>query len=209
MHSTRSIGAKYRRTMSLPAVALACLLLHGTGHADTSAARHLSWYAVPAPDQRNWSETRIRGYAASRELDLGAPEAVLVIPALSLSVPVYPGTERRVMERGAGWVEGTAVPGEDGNVVLAAHRDSYFRELGRVQPGSVIMLRTDTTLRRYEVAETRIVDPLDVDVLNDVGEPLLTLITCYPFYYAGHAPDRFVVRARLLPEAVSPAVAAE
>jgi len=195
--------------MTRPAAALACLLVLGMAHAGTPGAQATSWHEVPAPDQGNWSETRIRGYAASRGFDLGAPEAVLEIPALNLQVPVYPSTERRVMELGAGWVEGTGVPGEDGNVVLAAHRDSYFRELGRVAPGSEIVLRTELGERRYQVAETRIVGPLDVDVLDDVGEPVLTLITCYPFYYAGHAPDRFVVRARLLTKAAAPAAAAE
>jgi len=182
------------------ALILACTLgVTGSRGAQADTAGLSPWLELAAPDQSEWSKSRVVGYARSAAMDLGTPSAVLAIPALALTVPVYDSTEHSVMELGAGWVAGTALPGEHGNVALAGHRDGFFRPLERIEPGTEVLLRTASGTAAYEVAETLIVDPLDVAVLEDTGEPLLTLITCYPFRYVGYAPDRFIVRARLKP----------
>jgi sortase A len=129
---------------------------------------------------------------------LGAQDAVIAllrIPGIALEVPVYYGTGEPVLRRGAGLVEGTAVPGSAGNVGIAAHRDSFFRGLKDVSVGDLIELSTPGQTWRYRITSLSVVDPSDVHVLDDVGEPILTLVTCYPFYFVGNAPQRYIVRA--------------
>ena len=121
--------------------------------------------------------------------------AVLRIPRIELEVPVYQGTTEHVLRRGAGLVEGTAVPGSRGNVGIAAHRDTHFRGLQDVAIGDVIELGTLDKTEVYRITAMEIVDPNDVHVLDDTGESLLTLVTCYPFYFVGNAPQRYIVRA--------------
>ena len=158
------------------------------------------WYQLPEPDQSDWSNKRRSGYAKTDSRALGVPEAVLQIPELELSVAVFDNAQRPALERGAGWVEGTARPGQSGNVAIAGHRDGYFRPLEQIEPGQEIVLQTGTQQLRYRVAEISIVDPLDVEVLDATETSILTLITCYPFRYVGFAPDRFIVRAQLIGE---------
>ncbi len=87
------------------------------------------------------------------------------------------------------------MPGSNGNVAIAAHRDSFFRGLRNVAVGDFIELDSLKQTTRYRVTDMQVIEPTDVQVLADVGEPILTLITCYPFHYVGNAPQRFIVRA--------------
>jgi len=121
--------------------------------------------------------------------------ALLRIPGIALEVPVYQGTAERILRLGAGLVEGTAMPGSHGNVGIAAHRDQHFRGLKDVSVGDLIELGTMDRTQLYRVASLSVVDPGDVHVLDDTGESVLTLVTCYPFYFVGNAPQRFIVRA--------------
>jgi sortase A len=121
--------------------------------------------------------------------------AILRIPAIKLVVPVNRGTGRGELLRGAGLVTGSALPGSTGNVAIAAHRDSFFRGLRNVAVGDVVELDSLEHTTLYRVTDTKVVEPTDVRVLADVGEPILTLITCYPFHFVGNAPQRFIVRA--------------
>ena len=123
------------------------------------------------------------------------PVAVLTIKRLDLEVPVFPGTDRTSLNRGAGIVAGAAFPGEPGNVAVAAHRDSFFRPLKDIVVGDVIELRSAPGIQRFQVSEIFVTDPLDVSVLDATIRSTLTLITCYPFQYVGFAPDRYIVRA--------------
>jgi sortase A len=121
--------------------------------------------------------------------------AVLRIPGIELEVPVYQGTTEHVLRRGAGLVEGTAFPGSMGNVGIAAHRDTHFpRSEGRGdrRPGRVGHAGPD---RGIALPPLEVVGPSDVHVLDDTGESVLTLVTCYPFYFVGNAPQRYIVRA--------------
>jgi sortase A len=126
----------------------------------------------------------------------GAAVAALSIPRIRLSAVVLHGSDDRTLRRGPGHLENTAFPGEPGNVVIAGHRDSFFRPLRKISIGDDIFLETPRGRFHYRVSSLRVVAPRDVSVLQPTGAAELTLITCYPFSLIGNAPDRFVVRAR-------------
>jgi sortase A len=117
------------------------------------------------------------------------------IPRIGVSAIVLEGVGNKTLRRGVGHIPETALPATDGNVGLAGHRDSFFRELKDIRKDDVITLKTLDGTFQYRVEWTRVVDPEDTQVLADAGEPALTLVTCYPFYYVGSAPRRFIVRA--------------
>jgi sortase A len=150
-----------------------------------------------APDFRLWSTKRVEAYKASLLSNLPSPLAVLKIPAISLEVPVLEGTDDLTLNRGVGHIEGTAVPGADGNVGIAGHRDGFFRGLKDIHQGDVLDLVTHKGSDRYLVDEISIVAPEDVSVLQARPKPSLTLVTCYPFYFVGSAPQRFIVQASI------------
>jgi sortase A len=108
---------------------------------------------------------------------------------------VLPGTDDRTLDRAVGYIEGTAQPGTNGNLGIAGHRDGFFRGLKDVTPGDVIEIETTHTKDVFRVERTWVVDPDDVSVLDPTSTRALTLVTCYPFYFIGAAPHRFIVRA--------------
>lgn len=118
------------------------------------------------------------------------------IPRLLLSVVVVEGVDRTSLRRAVGHIPGTALPGEAGNVGLAGHRDTFFRPLKDVRIKDEIQISTLSGKFKYEVVSLRVVDPENVGVLAPSGENVLTLVTCYPFYFVGPAPKRWIVRAR-------------
>jgi sortase A len=118
------------------------------------------------------------------------------IPRLSFSAIVVEGIDRATLRRAIGHIPGTALPGQPGNVGLAGHRDALFRPLRNLKVDDEIRFSTPSGDFRYEVESLRIVDPNDVSVLAASGQNVLTLVTCYPFYYVGPAPKRWIVRAR-------------
>jgi sortase A len=112
---------------------------------------------------------------------------------------VLEGAERSILRKGPGHLMETALPGSAGNCVIAGHRDTQFRILRDIQVGENISLESDGQTFTYRVIERSIVAPTDNRSLYPTAKPTLTLVTCYPFYYVGHAPKRFVVRAELVP----------
>jgi len=134
--------------------------------------------------------------ASALSLAQGDPLGRLEIPRLGLSVMVAEGIQASVLRKAVGHLPGTPLPGPTGNVAVAGHRDRHFRPLKDVAPGDEVLLTTPDGTFRYRVEWTRIVDPEDVQVLDPTEQPTLTLVTCYPFYYVGNAPERFIVRAR-------------
>jgi sortase A len=118
------------------------------------------------------------------------------IPRLHLSVMIFEGDDAGILERGAGHIPGTALPSGSGNIGIAAHRDTYFRPLRTIQANDVIALKTQAGTSRYAVTGTEIVPPSDIGVLAPAPGRDLTLVTCYPFYFVGSAPKRFIVHAR-------------
>jgi sortase A len=147
------------------------------------------------PDQSLWSSHRIAAWRKALSDPSPAPLAVLRIPKIRLEVPVHPGTDDRTLDRAVGHIAGTAKPGTDGNTGIAGHRDGFFRGLKDIVEGDVIELDTIEGKDSYRVERTWVVDPEDVSVLDPTPARALTLVTCYPFYYVGSAPRRFIVRA--------------
>jgi sortase A len=135
-------------------------------------------------------------FSSGKQIPEGGLVGKVEIPKLHLSAIVFQGTNDGVLDRGVGHMDQSALPGQSGNVVLAAHRDSYFRSLKDIQQGDQITVTTEDGPRDYKVESTEIVAPTDVSVAGPTPDPTLTLITCYPFYYIGHAPKRFIVRAK-------------
>jgi len=153
--------------------------------------------APAAVDTSLWAPERIRAFEESLRRELGAPLGVLSIPKIRLEVPVLDGTDDLTLNRGVGRIEETARPGEAGNLGIAGHRDGFFRGLKDVAVGDEIHLRTLTRDYLYVIESIRIVSPEDVQVLDATPKPVLTLVSCYPFYFVGSAPRRYIVRAVL------------
>jgi sortase A len=145
-----------------------------------------------------WSEKRVSAYKAALGMKLEAPLAILSIPRIGVEVPVFDGTDELVLNRGAGRILGTAKPGQPGNIGIAAHRDGFFRSLKDIRPGDRIELRAQSSDFLYTVDEIEIVQPSDVTVLRNRSNPSLTLVTCYPFYFVGDAPQRYIVHASIV-----------
>jgi sortase A len=142
-----------------------------------------------------WSEARITAWQSTRDLTSPEPLAILRIPRIRLEVAVLEGTDDVTLNRAVGHIEETAVPGDDGNVGIAGHRDGFFRGLMNVVPGDAIELGTLHGTENYRIERTWIVNPDDISVLDPTRERSLTLVTCYPFYFVGPAPQRYIVRA--------------
>jgi len=117
------------------------------------------------------------------------------IPRLGISLIVAEGTAEATLRRAGGHISGTAFPGHTGNIGIAGHRDTLFRPLRNIRQDDLITLTTLQGEYRYRVVSTKIVSPSDTTVLSPDEHQILTLVTCYPFYFVGPAPDRFIVRA--------------
>jgi sortase A len=150
---------------------------------------------VAQPDTTLWAEKRIAEYERSLEVQAAAPQAVLTIPRLNIEVPVYDGADEFNLNRGVARIRGTARVGEAGNLGIAGHRDGFFRGLKDISIGDGLELQTTRGIVRYAVSSIEIVEPSDVSVLAPTEENTITLVTCYPFYYVGHAPQRYIVTA--------------
>jgi sortase A len=148
-----------------------------------------------APDFSLWSEKRIKEYQESLAVQFSPAIGILRIPKINVEVPVLEGTDDLILNRGVGHVNSTAYPGEDGNVAIAGHRDGFFRGLKDVVVGDKIELVTLQQTETYIIDRITIVEPTDVSVLQPRSHSSLTLITCYPFYFIGSAPQRYIVQA--------------
>jgi len=151
--------------------------------------------ASQAPDFALWSPKRIKEYQASLASHLPEAIAVLRVPKIDLEVPVLEGTDDLTLNMGAGLIAGTARPDGDGNIGIAGHRDGFFRRLKDVALGDKIEIATSAGSRTYLIDKIVIVDPSDVSVLSPRSRPSVTLVTCYPFYFVGSAPKRYIVEA--------------
>jgi sortase A len=188
------------------AFGLACLVTCGAEYIDGAAgARHdLQRFALlqaaalqqpAAPDLSLWDPERIAAWQRVLSEPAPTPLAVLRIPRIRLEVPVLRGTDDSTLNRGVGHIDDTALPGTDGNSGLAGHRDGFFRGLKDITPGDVIELETLRGRDAYRVERAWVVETDDVSVLDATTARSLTLVTCYPFYYVGPAPQRYIVRA--------------
>jgi len=147
-------------------------------------------------DYSLWAEVRIKEYEAGLDADIGVPQALFRIPKLNLEVAVLEGTNDLVLNRGVGRIEGTARIGEVGNIGIAGHRDGFFRGLKDLETGDTMHLESLSDTQTYEIDKISIVSPEDVYVLDPSEESRITLVTCYPFYFVGKAPLRYIVHGR-------------
>ena len=142
-----------------------------------------------------WATNRIAAYEASLAQKKDKPLAILRVPKISLEVPVFDDTDEIALNRGVGRIRGTDQFGQAGNVGIAGHRDGFFRGLKDIVPGDTIELDLGGRTEQYVVKQIQIVKPEDTAVLSRTSTPTLTLVTCFPFYYVGSAPQRYIVTA--------------
>jgi len=124
--------------------------------------------------------------------------ARLEAPSVNLSATVLEGSDDHTLSLAAGHIEDTAFPGDPGNVGIAGHRDTTFIAVRDLKIGDPLLVTTGDRIFEYRISDARIVNPQDVYVLDPTDHPTLTLVTCYPFEFIGHAPQRYVVRAELV-----------
>lgn len=166
---------------------------------------------VPEPEPLTITQSLPSGVKPSLPGDAGSPKTVVLptrgtwlarleAPSVKMKTTVLEGTDDGTLDRGAGHIEDTPLPGQVGNIGIAGHRDTVFRPLRKIKVGDPLELTTRDRVYRFQITSTTIVDPKDVHVLDPTPEPTLTLVTCYPFEFIGNAPRRFIVQARLLNE---------
>lgn len=174
-------------------------------------ARYYQRMPVPAPTA---STERLPGDAASEDgrpddrstvpthanVEPGAWVARLEAPSVNMSATILEGSDDPTLARAAGHIEDTAFPGEAGNFAVAGHRDTTFRPVRNLHVGDLLLVTTADRIYHYRIAKTMIVEPTDVFVLDSADHPTLTLVTCFPFEFIGHAPRRFIVSADLTGE---------
>ena len=188
-------SGKHRRRsyrVALAALAVLLVLLVARQAVAQGSAEH------PAVDFTDWSSIRIKAYSQALALPFPEPMAELSVPRLHLYAPLFDGTDDSTLDRGVGHIADTAFPGGSGNVGVAGHRDGFFRRLKDIQVGDTVEIAARDESTIYRVDRVEIVTPSDVEVLKSGSTSTLTLVTCYPFYFVGHAPQRFIVEATLI-----------
>jgi sortase A len=147
-----------------------------------------------------WLGPRENAVASATRVEMARSGLIgrIEIPRLSIRAIVAEGTDARILRRSVGHLPGTALPGEEGNVAIAGHRDSFFSALRDVRTGDRVRITTPDGAFEYRVESKSVVSPEHTEVLSASSLPTLTLITCFPFRYVGSAPERFIVHARQL-----------
>jgi len=165
---------------------------------DRDAVARPALSSIPSSvDFELWSDKRIAAYKETLTQRFDPPVALLEISKIHLEVPVFNGTDEAILNRGVGRIIGTAHPGGRGNIGIAGHRDGFFRALKDIAIGDAVVLVTTEGKRRYRVNNITIVAPDNVEILRDKSVPTLTLVTCYPFYFHGDAPQRYILQCSL------------
>ena len=164
-------------------------------HEQQQQGRQAARFSWQQPDLTLWSPERIKAWQQVSAASPASAIAVLRVPRIGLEVPIFEGTSDAILDRGAGHIEGTPPPGASGNVGIAGHRDGFFRCLKDVVLGDAIELETRTGTLHFVVDNLALVGPDDTWVLDDTPSRQVSLVTCYPFYYQGSAPRRYIVQA--------------
>ena len=154
---------------------------------------------VGEPDKVLWNATRITDYEDSLKVDMAPALGILTIAKLDIQIPIFNGTEDLPLNRGVGRIKGMAKMDEVGNLGIAGHRDGIFRGLKDIQMGDDIEIQTTRGVENYTVSTITIVPKNDISILAPTEDKTLTLVTCYPFYFVGHAPKRYIVKATAKP----------
>jgi sortase A len=155
-------------------------------------------YAVLTLEKQIDAEEQHKTWLPGKALNEGDVLGRIVIPRIGLSVAVLQGTSSKTLRLGVGHIDGTALPGEPGNIGIAGHRDTFFRALKDIHSDDVIQLQTVSSVTRYAVDWIQVTAPNDGGILASTTGSSVTLVTCYPFHYIGAAPERFVVHAHRL-----------
>lgn len=193
MQKLRSARIASRRSISVLLILLGVALLSYVG------IQYWGMYHSQQVLQAQWEKQTVTANVP------GAPQLTaddlltrVVIPKINLDAIVVEGVSRKMLSEGLGHIKGTATPGEPGNAVISAHRDTFFRHIYELNKGDEILVRRNGKIFHYQVTGKKIVMPDDMAVLKQTSNPQLTLITCYPTYYIGPAPKRLVVFSKLL-----------
>ncbi len=155
--------------------------------------------ANPTPFEGTTAQTAVPSTAGPSVLPIGEPMGRIEVPRLHVSAAVANGDDDGTLSVAIGHLPDTPFPWEAGNSALAGHRDTFFRQLRNIRVGDDMRVATPYGDFTYQVSRTLIVTPDDLSVLEPTAEPTLTLVTCYPFSYVGHAPKRFIVQAVRVP----------
>ena len=169
-----------------------CAFLWGRAQYDQAQGRWALEHILPGDPAASGASRRPPSSAE------GSLVGRIDIPRLDLSAVVFEGTSDDTLARGVGHLRGSAEPGERGNLVLAGHRDTFFRHIYELNKGDQIQVRRNGRTYTYEVTGRKVVMPEDISVIKPTNNPQLTLITCYPTYYIGPAPKRLVVFSKLV-----------
>jgi sortase A len=198
-HSTRWPRRVFGATNYLRWIEYACWI---------AAVALLGWFLYVLAETLIFQAVQSRRLAAMRSQTVAAVQlhpgemfGKLTIPSIGLSAVILEGDDDATLRHAVGHIPGTSLPDGSGTVGLAAHRDTFFRDLGRLHANEMIVLETPGGTYHYRVATISIVGPGNVDVLRPQGRAALTLVTCYPFHYIGAAPKRYIVTAWRAPEA--------
>jgi LPXTG-site transpeptidase (sortase) family protein len=205
----RSLGSQMKHRLAqinwrklgshLPAVLLVAglLLLAYVGSEYFQMYREQKMLAAQWAQQEN---DRLRGVGVRNGEQQRVNDGIirLQIPKIDLDAYVLDGAGHKQLKVGVGRITTTAIPGEKGNAVVTAHRDTFFRHIADLKKGDEIIVRRDGERMTFQMTGYKIVKPSDVSVLKPTEEPTLTLITCYPTYYIGPAPERLVVSSKLV-----------
>ena len=150
---------------------------------------------VPEPDTSLWNAKRITDYEDSLKVIAKPPLGIFKIEKLNINVPIYNGTSEYYLNRGVGRIKGMAKMDEVGNLGISGHRDGFFRVLKDIQLGDDIEIQTTQGVESYAVSSITIIPKSDISILAPTTDKTLTIVTCYPFYFVGHAPKRYIVKA--------------
>jgi sortase A len=189
---------KVRRHVNRRALSLV-LVIVGAGLLGYVASQYWFMYHTQRSLEAEWERQAASATAAGHGAAQAAGQALtrMLIPKINLDAIVLEGASRKQLSLGPGHITNTPLPGETGNAVITGHRDTFFRHIFELGKGDEIDVQRNGQVFRYRVTDKKIVNPDDVSVLNRTGDAQLTLITCYPIYYVGPAPQRLVVFSKL------------
>lgn len=150
---------------------------------------------ISEPDTSLWNATRITDYEESLKVNSAPPLGIFTIDKLNIRVPIYNGTSEFYLNKGVGRIKGMAKMDEVGNLGISGHRDGFFRVLKDIKLGDDIEILTTQGIEQYEVSSITIIPKSDISILAPTTDKTLTIVTCYPFYFVGNAPKRYIVKA--------------
>ena len=185
----------WRRWLPTIMMVVGITLLIGVGH------EYWAMYREQALLERQWEQENKVVSASEQPKIIDDGLTRVQIPKIDLDAIVVEGTTWKKLRLGPGRLVASALPGERGNSVITAHRDTFFRHIGDLQMNDEILVRRNGEVLKFHVTGRKIVQPTDLSVLKQTKEPTLTLITCYPTYYIGPAPERLIVTSKLVERA--------